>query len=60
MSDSPHYDPRAEQAACPNKEGHTICPKGYIAWHAWAEKMSKTHQQIQCPGCGYWMIWVLK
>lgn len=39
---------------------HTPCPTGYIQWHFWAEKMSKTHDQKQCPECGLWAIWVLK
>lgn len=33
---------------------------GYIRWHAWAEEMSKTHKQTQCPNCGFWYCWVLK
>jgi len=64
MSDTPRYDPRydprAERAACPNKANHTACPETYIAWHAWAEKISKTHWQTLCPGCDYWVIWVAK
>ena len=35
-------------------------PKGYLAWHEWAEQMSKTHRQERCPECGYWHIWVPK
>ena len=60
MSQSPHFDPRAEQAACANRAAHTPCPAGYVAWHEWAQEMSKTHRQIQCPGCGFWMIWLPK
>ncbi len=39
---------------------HTPSPEGYIQWHAWAEKKSKTHRQIRCPVCGLWAIWVPK
>lgn len=39
---------------------HTPCPSGYIQWHSWAEKMSETHRQIKCPGCGLWAVWVKK
>jgi hypothetical protein len=37
---------------------HTKAPEGYLQWHAWAEKKSKTHKQKKCPGCGLWAIWV--
>jgi hypothetical protein len=43
---------------CPHFEDHTPCPDGYIQWHAWAEKMSKTHRQVKCGGCGRYSIWV--
>lgn len=42
---------------CPDIEKHTACPSGYLAWHEWAEKMSKTHKQKRCPTCGLWTIW---
>lgn len=42
---------------CPNVEDHTTCPEGYIQWHDWAERMSKTHKQRECPGCGLYAIW---
>lgn len=32
-------------------------PEGYLAWHEWAEKKAKTHDQSQCPGCGRWKVW---
>ena len=41
---------------CPNRANHTEGPGGYIAWHMWAEKVSKTHDQSVCPGCGFWLI----
>lgn len=36
---------------------HTPAPKGYLQWHAWAEKKAKTHVQEKCPYCGLWAIW---
>lgn len=42
---------------CPNIENHTACPEGYIQWHAWAEKMAKTHRQRKCEDCGLFDIW---
>ena len=42
---------------CPNIEDHTACPDGYLEWHAWAEKMSRTHRQRKCPSCGLYEIW---
>lgn len=41
----------------PNCQPHTPEPTGYFAWHEWAERMTKTHKQIRCPGCGLWAIW---
>ena len=37
---------------------HTPCPEGYIAWHSWAERKSKTHRQLRCPSCGLFAVWV--
>lgn len=37
---------------------HTKCPAGYLQWHPWAEKMSKTHTQIKCKNCGLYAIWI--
>ena len=45
---------------CPKIENHTGCPTGYLAWHEWADEMSKTHRCTRCPDCGYWAIWVPK
>lgn len=39
---------------CPN---HIDGPKGYAAWHSWAEQKTKTHTQHRCTSCGYWAIW---
>ncbi len=45
---------------CPEREKHTPCPEGYIAWHIWAARMGKTHRQIKCPMCGLYSIWIPK
>ena len=39
---------------------HTVCPEGYLAWHAWAEKKARRHTQVQCDECGLWAIWKRK
>jgi len=44
----------AQQQPC---EPHTAAPATYLAWHVWAEKMSKTHRQRRCKGCGLYVIW---
>lgn len=46
-----------ELVLCPNYDNHTTAPEGYIAWHAWAEDMAKTHNQRKCPDCGRYAIW---
>lgn len=52
MPDSRSYE------GCPQRHLHVLAePEGYITWHEWAEQMSKTHDQKQCPGCGLWKIW---
>lgn len=35
-------------------------PRGYVQWQNWAEKMSRTHRQLPCSGCGRLTMWVLK
>lgn len=45
---------------CINKSNHTECPEGYLAWHNWAQKISKTHKQIKCQACGFLTIWIKK
>lgn len=37
---------------------HTAAPTSYIAWHNWAERKAKTHEQRRCPDCGFYTIWV--
>ena len=39
---------------------HTKCPVGYLQWHEWASKKSKTHKQKKCDGCNLYAIWVEK
>lgn len=51
---------KAQRAACPNVANHTEGPDGYIAASNWAEEMAETHDQSQCPGCRYWVIWTQK
>lgn len=46
------------KAACPNESTHTRRPELYLHWYSWAERMSKTHAQVTCEGCGRWMIWL--
>lgn len=43
---------------CRVVETHTACPRGYLVWHEWAEKMAETHDSTRCPACGLWAIWV--
>jgi hypothetical protein len=45
---------------CPHFEDHTPRPEGYLAWHAWAKDMAKSHHQLKCIGCGRYSIWVPK
>jgi hypothetical protein len=50
----------SREPTCPNAQEHTPCPEGYIQWDSWAARMSKTHKQTLCPGCGRWRIWIKK
>lgn len=43
--------------SCPEVHRHTKCPKGYLAWHEWADRKSRRHYQVLCPGCGLFAIW---
>jgi hypothetical protein len=45
---------------CPRIRLHTPAPSGYLAWHEWAEKKSRRHHQVVCPGCGLLAIWKRK
>lgn len=45
---------RAKFPACrPPKE-----PQGYLAWHEWAERKSKTHKQVRCREHGLFHNWI--
>lgn len=41
---------------CPDRDKHSPQPEGYLQWHAWADKMKRTHRQIRCPTCGLYAI----
>lgn len=43
---------------CPLAAEHTTAPSGYLAWHAWADEMSRTHRLTPCPGCNRFAVWV--
>lgn len=49
---------RGEIPTCPQQAGHSLQPTGYLPWHEWAEKHSKTHRQVLCSGCGLYAIWI--
>lgn len=42
---------------CPDAAKHTRSPEGYLEWHEWAEKKSKTHRSTRCPTCGFYAVW---
>lgn len=48
------------EPSCPQVDQHTPAPDGYIAWHEWAEEMTKTHRSTRCPGCRLYKIWIPK
>lgn len=51
-------DPKVPTAEdCPRIHLHTQAPKSYQGWHEWAEKKSRRHYQVRCPGCGFLTIW---
>ena len=45
----------AKVEACPREREHQYGPAGYVPWHEWAEKRSKTHRQIRCE-CGLYLL----
>jgi hypothetical protein len=48
-------------ADCPDAAKlHTPCPDGYAAWFEWAEKKQVTHDQVTCPTCGFYAVWIRK
>lgn len=50
--------------ACPRASEHTPAPAGYVAWHTWAEGMSRLGYRStrhDAPnGCGLWTQWVTR
>jgi hypothetical protein len=44
---------RTEEPPCPNEAAHTGAHLGYSG----VVRMSRTHQQHECPGCRRWVIW---
>lgn len=49
---------RLQKDDCPDAKRHTKCPKGYLAWHEWADEKARTHNCTQCPTCDLWAIWM--
>lgn len=43
---------------CRSERIHTPMPEGYLDRAEWAEKKVKTHEQVRCPTCGLWAVWV--
>lgn len=48
---------KPERKPCPQEHLHTEQPVGYLEWHPWARRMSRTHKQKRCPGCNLLAIW---
>jgi hypothetical protein len=49
--------PPKPEPECPQRELHTEGPRGYVAWHAWADRVGPRYSQQRCPGCGLYFIW---
>lgn len=49
-----------EPKPCPNAANHTPQPEAYMVFEDWADTVSKTHHQSQCPDCELWVIWTPK
>lgn len=43
---------------CRRAQLHTPCPTSTEEWRAWAAAMQRTHEQLRCPGCGKWVVWL--
>jgi len=43
-------------ANCKNPKCKKDEPIGYLGWHDWAKKKSKTHKQKKCPMSGVWFM----
>jgi len=50
---------QAFDAQCPNAAEHTTEGYGrsYTGWHEWARAKGRTHRNVRCQGCGYYLIW---
>ena len=47
--------------ACRDASKHTDkSDAGYVNWHAWSARKSKTHTQHRCQTCGFWVMWKRK
>jgi hypothetical protein len=60
-----HQAMSKDHPICPNSAEHVDGPENcgphnYLAWHEWAEQKTKTHDQLQCPYCDLWAIWLPK
>ena len=40
---------------CEREAEHAYGPAGYLAWHSWAERKSRTHRQLRCV-CGLYLL----
>lgn len=50
---------RREQDRCPYAGSHDNGPDlNYAAWFDWADEFDRTHEQIICPGCGFYVLWI--
>jgi hypothetical protein len=50
----------AEPPPCPQADQHTPAPASYTGYHHWSARMSRTHMQTRCPGCGLYEVWIPK
>lgn len=57
--DASKHGPLVAKKPTPKCE-HTPSPEGYLQWHDWAEKMSKTHRSVVCQHCGLYGVWIPK
>lgn len=33
-------------------------PQGFVQWHEWTQHLRATHDQLRCPSCGLWTLWL--
>lgn len=50
---------RGTVVGCTHKETKSG-PSGYVPWFGWAERKAQTHDQLRCPSCDLYAIWVRK